>query len=106
MPSPFEAVYGASKAFIHSFALAIRDELKDTGVSVTALMPGPTETNFFHRAGMDETPVGSDKKDAAGQVAKQGFDALMAGDAEIVAGSLKTKFQAAVPSSTTGHRQS
>ncbi len=96
MPSPFEAVYGASKAFVHSFALALRNELKDTGVSVTALMPGPTETNFFHRADMDDTPVGGDQKDEAALVAKQGFDALMAGHDEVIAGSLKTKVQAAV----------
>ena len=50
MPDPFEAVYGATKTFLQSFALALRNELKDTGVSVTSLMPGPTETNFFHRA--------------------------------------------------------
>lgn len=50
MPGPFEAVYAASKAFIHSFAEAIRNELKEKGVSVTSLMPGPTDTNFFHRA--------------------------------------------------------
>jgi short-subunit dehydrogenase len=93
MPGPFEAVYAASKAFVHSFAEGIRNELKDTGVTVTALMPGPTETNFFHRAGMDDTKVGSDKKDDPAEVAKQGFEALMAGKDDIIAGSLKTKLQ-------------
>ena len=93
MPAPFEAVYGASKAFILSFSEALRNELKDTGVSVTALMPGPTETNFFHRAGMDDTAAGASKKDDPNDVAKQGFEALMAGKDKIIAGSLKTKLQ-------------
>lgn len=96
MPDPFGAVYGASKAFVLSFAQALRNELKDSGVTVTALMPGPTETNFFHRADMDDTKVGSSKKDDPEDVARQGFDALMAGKDHIVAGSLKTKVQAAV----------
>ncbi|MGF2034070.1 MAG: SDR family NAD(P)-dependent oxidoreductase [Nostoc sp. CmiVER01] len=93
MPGPFEVVYSASKAFIHSFAEGLRNELKDTGVTVTALMPGPTDTNFFHRAGMDDTKVGADKKDDPAIVAKQGFEALMAGKDDLVAGSLKTKVQ-------------
>ncbi len=95
MPAPFEAVYGASKAFLSSFAQAIRNELKDTGVTVTALMPGATETNFFHRAGMDDTKVGANEKDDAGEVAREGFEALMAGKDHVVAGSLKNKVQAA-----------
>lgn len=92
-PGPFEAVYAASKAFVHSFAEGIRNELKDTGVTVTALMPGPTDTNFFHRAGMDDTRAGAGKKDDPAEVAKQGFEALMAGKDDLVAGSLKTKIQ-------------
>ncbi|AGY59908.1 SDR family NAD(P)-dependent oxidoreductase [Gloeobacter kilaueensis] len=94
MPGPYEAVYSASKAFIQSFAKALRNELKDTGVSVTALLPGATETNFFHRAEMDDTKVGSDKKDDPADVAQEGFEALMAGKEEVIAGSLKTKLQA------------
>lgn len=93
MPGPFEAVYAASKAFIHSFAEAIRNELKDTGVTVTSLMPGPTDTNFFHRAGMDDTKAGSDKKDDPAEVAKQGFEALMSGKDAVIAGSPMTKIQ-------------
>lgn len=93
MPGPFEAVYAASKAFVHSFAEALRNELKDTNITVTALMPGPTDTNFFHRAGMDDTKVGSDKKDDPALVAKQGFEALMANKDDIIAGSPKTKIQ-------------
>lgn len=95
MPAPFEAVYGASKAFLLSFAEALRNELKDTGVTVTALMPGPTDTNFFHRAGMDDTKAGAGKKDDPAEVARQGFEALMAGKDHVVAGSLKTKLMGA-----------
>ncbi|MEG4322096.1 MULTISPECIES: SDR family NAD(P)-dependent oxidoreductase [unclassified Microcoleus] len=95
MPGTFEAVYAASKAFIQSFSQALRNELKDTGVTVTALMPGPTDTNFFHRAEMDDTNVGADEKDDPAQVAKQGFEALMAGQDQIIAGSLKTKIMGA-----------
>lgn len=62
MPGTFNAVYNASKAFVQSFAEAIRNELKDTGVTVTALMPGPTDTEFFHRADMDGTKVGSGER--------------------------------------------
>ncbi|MDV2993226.1 MAG: Ribitol 2-dehydrogenase [Chroococcidiopsis sp. SAG 2025] len=96
MPGSFEAVYAASKAFIQSFSEGLRNELKDTGVTVTALMPGPTETNFFHRAGMDDTNVGANQKDDPAEVAKQGFEALMKGKDSIIAGSLATKIQGAV----------
>ena len=111
MPGPFEAVYAGSKAFLHSFSEALRNELKDTGVTVTSLMPGPTDTNFFHRAGMDDTKAGADKKDDPAMVAKQGFEALMAGKDSIVAGSLKTKLLGSVSkvlpdtANAEGHRQ-
>jgi len=95
MPGAFEAVYAASKAFVQSFAEALRNELKDTGVTVTALQPGPTDTNFFHRAGMDDTKVGASAKDDPADVAKQGFEALMGGKDQVLAGSLKTKLQGA-----------
>jgi short-subunit dehydrogenase len=94
MPGTFEAVYAGSKAFIQSFSEALRNELKDTGVTITALQPGPTETNFFHRADMDDTRAGASKKDDPAQVAKQGFDALMAGKDHVIAGSLMTKVMA------------
>jgi short-subunit dehydrogenase len=94
MPGPFEAVYAASKAFLSSFSAAIRNELEGSGVSVTALLPGPTETNFFHRANLDDTKVGAGEKDDPAEVARQGFDALMAGEDHVVAGSLKNKLQA------------
>lgn len=95
MPTPYEAVYGATKAFDRSLSQSIREELKDTGVTVTTLMPGATETNFFHRAGADDTKLGASEKDDPAEVAKEGFEALMAGKDHVVAGSLKNKFQAA-----------
>jgi short-subunit dehydrogenase len=93
MPGPFQAVYNASKSFLQSFAEALDNELKDTKVTITSLMPGPTETNFFHRADMEDTKVGQSSKDDPAQVAKQGFDALMAEKEKIVAGSATTKAQ-------------
>jgi short-subunit dehydrogenase len=92
-PAPFEAVYAASKAFVYNFAESLRNELKETGVTVTALLPGPTETNFFHRAGMDDTKVGSDEKADPADVAREGFEALMVGKDQVVAGMFKTKVQ-------------
>lgn len=92
MPGSFQAVYNASKSFVQSFAEALQNELKDTEITITSLMPGPTETEFFDRADMaDDTAVGTSKKDSPAQVAKQGFEALMSGRGKIVAGSLKTK---------------
>lgn len=90
-PAPFQAVYSASKAFVLNFAEGIRSELKDTDITITALMPGATETNFFHRAGLDDTKIGQSKKDHAADVAKDGFEALMRGDDKVVAHSLKSK---------------
>ena len=95
MPGSFQAVYNASKSFVQSFALALRNELKDTGITITSLMPGPTETEFFERAEMEDTKVGSDEKDDPAQVARQGFEAVMNGDERVVAGSLKNKPQVA-----------
>jgi short-subunit dehydrogenase len=93
MPGSFQAVYNASKSFLQSFAEALQNELKDTGVTITSLMPGPTETEFFHRADMDDTPVGRSSKDDPAQVAAQGFAALMDGKDKVVAGSVTTKLQ-------------
>jgi short-subunit dehydrogenase len=86
LPGPYESVYSASKAFVQSFAEAIREEVRDKGITVTALQPGPTETNFFHRAGMDETPVGDAKKDDPAMVAHEGFTALMEGRDSVITG--------------------
>ena len=93
MPGSFQAVYNASKSFVQSFALALREELKDTNVTVTSLMPGPTDTEFFERADMLDTKVGADDKDDPADAAKDGFEALMAGKERVVSHSLKTKVQ-------------
>ncbi|HXT43945.1 MAG TPA: SDR family NAD(P)-dependent oxidoreductase [Pseudonocardiaceae bacterium] len=93
MPGSFQAVYNASKSFLQSFAQALQNELKDTNITITSLMPGPTDTNFFHRAGMEDTHVGQAQKDDPAQVAKQGFDALMSDEGKIIAGSATTKVQ-------------
>jgi len=91
-PEPFQAVYGASKAFVQSLAMALREELKDTGVTVTSLLPGPTDTEFFDRAELTDTKLGaSDSKDDPAQVARQGFDGLMKGEASVFAVSLGSK---------------
>lgn len=93
-PGPFHSVYAASKAFLASFAQSLREELRDTGVTVTSLMPGPTDTEFFDRAGMQDTKVANGTKDDPEEVARQGFEALMKGDDHVVAGSLRNKVQA------------
>lgn len=93
LPGSFQAVYNASSSFLQSFAEALQNELKDAGVTVTSLMPGHTDTDFFRRADMLDTKVGQDKKDDPALVARQGFEALMAGEQKVVAGSLKTKMQ-------------
>ncbi len=91
-PGPFQAVYAASKSFVHSFSQALRSELKDSGVTVTALMPGATDTNFFDRAGLEDTKVGQlEKKDNPAEVARMGFEALMDGKDSVLAESLLTK---------------
>jgi uncharacterized protein len=91
-PGPFQAVYAASKSFVHSFSQALRNELKDSGVTVTALMPGATDTNFFDRAGLENTKVGAqENKDDPAEVARLGYEALMAGKDSILAESLVTK---------------
>ena len=94
-PTPYEAVYGASKAFVLSFAEALRSELKGTGVAVTVLMPGATDTNFFHRAGMDDTKVArSASSNKPEDVAREGFEALMADkDSAVGSTTFMTKVQ-------------
>ena len=93
MPGTFQAVYSATKAFIDSFSLALRAELKNSGVTVTCLMPGATDTRFFERAEMLDTKVGQEEKDSPAMVAKAGFDAMMRGEADVVTG-WKNKIQA------------
>jgi uncharacterized protein len=86
MPGTFQAVYNGTKAFLDSFSFALRAELKDSGVTVTCLMPGATETDFFERAEMLDTKIGQSKKDDPADVAKVGFDAMMRGDGDVVSG--------------------
>lgn len=93
MPGPYYATYAASKAFLLSFAEALRHEVKGSGVVVTALMPGPTDTDFFDRAGMQDTPIYEQSKDDPKQVAEQAFAALSAGEDHVVAGSMKNRAQ-------------
>lgn len=91
MPSPFQAIYGASKAFVQSFGQALRNELKDTGVTVTTLLPGPTDTEFFERADLMDTRLGTSDKDDPALVAEQGFKGLMDGEGNVLGGSLKSR---------------
>ncbi|MBV8053344.1 MAG: SDR family NAD(P)-dependent oxidoreductase [Acidobacteriaceae bacterium] len=95
MPAPLEAVYAASKAFILSLAESLHHELKNTNIAITALQPGPTDTNFFHRAGMDDTKLGQEGKYTNDplEVAEQGFQALMENKDHVFASSMKTKVQ-------------
>jgi uncharacterized protein len=93
MPGPYYATYAASKACLLSFAEALRYELEDTGVTVTALLPGATDTEFFDHAGMQNTPVNESRKDDPAEVAQDAFKAVMAGDDKVVAGSVKNLFQ-------------
>ena len=104
MVAPREAVYAASKAFVLSFAHSLRYELKDTGVTVTALQPGPTDTDFFHRAGMDDTDAGTKgkKESEPSDVARQGYDALMAGKDHVYSAGLKTKIEGALANLVPG----
>jgi short-subunit dehydrogenase len=95
MPGSFQAVYNGTKAFLDSFAMALREELSDSGITVTCLEPGATETEFFRRADMMDTKVGTDKKDRAADVAAAGFKAMMDGESDIVTG-LKNKIMSSV----------
>lgn len=93
MPGTFHAVYNGSKAFINSFAFALRNELKDTNVTVTDLMPGATDTEFFDRADMEDTKIGqSSGKDDPAMVARVGWEAMMKGEGDVVSG-WKNKIQ-------------
>lgn len=102
MVAPREAVYAASKAFGLSFAKSLRAELEDTGVTVTALQPGPTDTEFFDRADLSNTDAGTKgkKESEPYDVAKEGFEALMKGDKHVYAASLKTKLEGAMSNFT------
>jgi short-subunit dehydrogenase len=94
-PGSFQAVYNGTKAFLNSFSFALREELRDSKVTVTCLMPGATEAEFFRRADMMDTAVGTSEKDDPAEVAKNGFDAMMKGEGDVVSG-LKNKVLSAV----------
>lgn len=94
MPGTFQAVYNGTKAFVDSFAAALRNELKDTGITVTCLMPGATETEFFERADLMDTKIGQKEKDDPADVAKLGFDAMIEGTDHVIYG-FKNKMQVA-----------
>jgi short-subunit dehydrogenase len=103
MPGTYQAVYNGTKAFLDSFSYALRAELDGSGVSVTCLMPGATETEFFERADMMDTKVGTEKKQPPDEVAKAGWDALMRGEAEVVTGwsnKLRAAISHVIPSTT------
>ena len=104
MVAPREAVYATTKSFDLTFAHSLRYELRDSGVSVTALQPGPTDTDFFHRAGMDNTEVGSEGKTESQpeDVARQGIEALLAGEDHVYAASFKTKVEGMLANVTPG----
>jgi len=95
LPGSFQAVYNASKAYLNSLSFALREELRDTEVTVTCLMPGATETEFFKRAEMLDTKVGTDEKDDAAMVAQTGYKAMLNGESDVVSG-MKNKIQSAV----------
>jgi short-subunit dehydrogenase len=99
MPGTYQAVYNGTKAFVDSFSFALRAELKDSGVPLTCLMPGATETDFFERADMLDTQVGQSKKNDPADVARVGFDAMMRGDGDVVSG-WKNKLQSAIANVT------
>jgi len=99
MLGSFQAVYSGTKAFLNSFSFVLRNELKDTNVTVTCLMPGATETDFFARADMLDTEVGQQEKDDPADVAKAGFDAMMKGEGDVVTG-WKNKLQTTIANGT------
>jgi short-subunit dehydrogenase len=94
-PTPLLSVYGATKAFVYEFAQGLREELRETGVTVTALMPGPTDTNFFERAGATDSKIVDEKLSDPADIAKAGYAALMKGDDKVVA-PLKYKVQTTI----------
>lgn len=95
MPGTYQAVYNGTKALLDSFSFALRAELRDTGVSVTCLMPGATETDFFERADLLDTKIGQSRKDDPADVARIGYDAMMRGDGDVVSGWMN-KLQSAI----------
>lgn len=104
-PGPWQSVYHGTKAFVQSFTEAVREEVKDTGITITALLPGATNTDFFRKAGMESSKAVQDKSKLSdpAEVAKAGYDALMAGKDMVVAG-LKNKLEVAMDGITPDSR--
>ena len=94
MPGTYQAVYNGTKALLDFSSFALRSGLKG-GVTVTCLMPGATETDFFERAVMLDTKVGTQNKDDPADVAAVGFKAMMNGDGDVVSG-WQNKLQAPI----------
>lgn len=94
-PGPYQSVYHGTKAFVNSWSAAIRNELKDTNISVTVLLPGATDTDFFNKADMQDSKILDTKLSKPEDVAKDGYEALMSGDDKIISG-LKNKVQVAM----------
>lgn len=90
-PTPYKTVYGPSKAFGFSFAESLREELRKTGVTVTALLPGATDSNFHKNAGMGSSLIGQSKKNDKVEVARQGIEALLNDIDHVVGGDEDTK---------------
>lgn len=97
MPGPWHSVYHGTKAFVQSFSEAIHEELKDEGITVTTLLPGPTATDFFNKANMNRSKILQDKLADPAEVAKDGFLAMMRGDDKVISG-FKNKLQVAMSS--------
>jgi uncharacterized protein len=97
LPAPYQAVYGGTKAYVLNFTEALISELKDTNITITALQPGATDTDFFNKAGAQDSKIAADKSKLAdpAKVARDGYEALMKGDDKVVSG-LKNKAQIAV----------
>lgn len=102
LPGPYQAVYHGTKAFVHSFTEAIRAETEGSGVTITSLLPGATDTDFFHKAHMESSKILDGKLEDPAQVARDGFNALMAGDDMLISG-LKYKAQIAASNVTPDH---
>ena len=108
VPGPYQAVYHGTKAFVVSFTSALREELKDTDITVTCLLPGATDTDFFNKAGMNESKIVQDKDSLSdpADVAKDGYQALMSGDDQVISG-FKNKMMVGasnfMPDSTVAH---
>ena len=99
-PTPLLTVYGATKAFTYEFAMGLREELRETGVTVTALMPGPTDTNFFERAHAEDSKITDGKLSNPADVARAGYNALMKGSDKVVTPfkyAVQTKINHVVP---------